>query len=123
MNFYFILFYFCKKKKTNCRFMAGNANSGAKNIGSIVGASASPSSIPSLLDSTMPPVNTENVECVRNVGIQNPNSIEALPPKSKSNVQKSIVWEHFTKVEWVILKILNQNATIAANCLVVTPEG
>jgi hypothetical protein len=48
----------------------------------------------------MPPVNTENVECVRNVGTQNLNSIEALPSKPKSNVQKSIVWEHFTKVEW-----------------------
>jgi hypothetical protein len=79
--------------------MAGNANNGAKTIGSSAGASASPTPTPSLLDSTMPPVNTENVECVGNVGTQNPNSVEALPPKSKSNVQKSIVWEHFTKVE------------------------
>jgi hypothetical protein len=58
----------------------------------------------------MPPVNTENVECVGNVGTQNPNSVEALPPKSKSNVQKSIVWEHFTKVE-------------GGDPEVVTPEG
>jgi hypothetical protein len=87
------------EKKTNCRFMAGNANSGAKNIGSIAGASASPSPIPSLLDSTMPPINTENVECVGDVGTQNPNPVEALPPKPKTNVQKSSVWEHFTKVE------------------------
>jgi len=48
--------------------MDGNANSGAKNIGSIVGASASPSPNPSLLDSTMSPTNTENVEWVGNVG-------------------------------------------------------
>ena len=79
--------------------MDGHAFSGAKNIGSIAGASVSPSPTPSLLDSTMPPINTENVECVGNVGTQNPNSVEALPPKPKSNVQKSIVWEHFTKVE------------------------
>jgi hypothetical protein len=79
------------EKKTNCRFMAGNANSGAKNIGSIAGASASPSPIPSLLDSNMPPINTENVECVGDVGTQNPNPVEALPPKPKTNVQKSIV--------------------------------
>jgi hypothetical protein len=72
--------------------MAGNANSGAKNIGSITGASASPSSTPSLLDSTMLPINTENVECVGNVGTQNPNSVEVLPPKPKTNMQKSIVW-------------------------------
>jgi hypothetical protein len=71
--------------------MDGNANSGAKNIGSIVGASASPSPNPSLLDSTMSPINTENVECVGNVGTQNRNSVEALPPKPKTNVQKSIV--------------------------------
>jgi hypothetical protein len=68
--------------------MAGNANSGAKNIGSIAGASASPSPTSSLLDSTMPPINTENVG---DVSTQNPNSVEALPPKPKPNVQKSIV--------------------------------
>jgi hypothetical protein len=71
--------------------MAGNANSGAKNIGSIAGASASPSPTSSLLDSTMPPINTENVESVGDVSTQNPNSVEALPPKPKPNVQKSIV--------------------------------
>jgi hypothetical protein len=72
--------------------MAGNANSGAKTktISSSVDASASPTltPTPSLLDSIMPFVNTENVECVGNVGTQNPNSVEALPPKPKSNVQK-----------------------------------
>jgi hypothetical protein len=70
--------------------MAGNANSGAKTktISSSVDASASPTPTPSLLNSTMPFVNTENVECVGNVGTQNPNSVEALPPKPKSNVQK-----------------------------------
>jgi hypothetical protein len=84
--------------------MDGNAFSGAKNIGSIAGASVSPSPTPSLLDSTMRPNNNENVECVgngptTNVGTQNPSSVEALPPKPKTSVQKSIVWEHFTKVE------------------------
>jgi hypothetical protein len=34
-------FFFLKKKKSNCRFMDGNSNSGAKNIGSIVSALAS----------------------------------------------------------------------------------
>jgi hypothetical protein len=97
MSFFFFF-------KTNCRFMDGNAFSGAKNIDSIAGASVSPSPTPSLLDSTMPPINNENVECVgngptTNVGTQNPNSVEALPPKPKPNVQKSIVWEHLTKVE------------------------
>jgi hypothetical protein len=86
-----MIFFFKKKKKPNCRFMAGNANSGAKNIGSIAGASASPSPTSSLLDSTMPPINTENVESVGDVSTQNPNSVEALPPKPKPNVQKSIV--------------------------------
>jgi hypothetical protein len=44
--------------------MDGNANNGVKNIGSIAGVSASPSPSPnpSLLDSTMPPITTENVE-------------------------------------------------------------
>jgi len=93
------MIFFKKKKKNNCRFMAGNANSGAKSIGSIVGALTSPSPTPSLLDSTMPPINIENVECVGDVGTQNSNSVEALPPKPKTNVQKSIVWEHFTKVD------------------------
>jgi hypothetical protein len=79
--------------------MVGNANSGAKSIGSIAGASASPSPTPSLLDSTMPPINIENVECVGDGSTQNPNSVEALPPKHKTNVQKSIVWEYFTKVD------------------------
>jgi hypothetical protein len=68
--------------------MAGNANSGA---------SASPS--PSFLNSTIPPINTENVECAGDVGTQNPKLVEALLPKPKPDVQKSIVWEHFTKVE------------------------
>jgi hypothetical protein len=57
---------------------------------------ASPIPGPSLLNSTIPPINTENVECVgngptRNVGTQNPNSIEALSPKPKTSVQKSFV--------------------------------
>jgi hypothetical protein len=71
--------------------MTGNANSSAKSIGSIAGASASPNPTPSLLDSTMPPINIENVECVGDGSTQNPNSVEALPPKHKTNVQKSIV--------------------------------
>jgi hypothetical protein len=67
--------------------MDGNTFSSAKNIGPIVGASVAPSPTPSLLDSTMPPINNENVECVgngptTNVGTQNPSSVEALPPKS-----------------------------------------
>jgi hypothetical protein len=84
--------------------MDGNAFSGAKNIGSIAGASVSPGPTPSLLDSIMSPINNENVECVgngptTNVGIQNPSSVKALPPKPKTSVQKSIVCEHFTKIE------------------------
>jgi hypothetical protein len=71
--------------------MDDNANSGAKNIGFISGASASSSPTLSLLDSIVPPINTENVEYVSNVSTQNPNSVEALPQKPKTNVQKSIV--------------------------------
>jgi hypothetical protein len=65
--------------------MDGNSNSGAKNIGSIAGASTS--STPSLLDNTTPTIDNENVECVgnscsgptTNIGTQNPSS--SLPPK------------------------------------------
>jgi hypothetical protein len=60
MIFVFVFFL------TDCRFMNRNAFSSAKNIGSIVGASISPSPTLSLLDSTMPPINNENVECVGN---------------------------------------------------------
>jgi hypothetical protein len=57
----------------------GNSTSGNKTIGS-----SSASSTPSLLDSTMPPIGNDNVECVgvgsiATVGTQNPSS--ALPPK------------------------------------------
>ena len=56
-----------------------------------------------------------------NVSTQNPSS--ALPPKPKKSKQMSMVWEHFTRVEGGILRILNHNASIVTNCLAVTLEG
>ena len=85
--------------------MAGRPTSG---IGS-----SSTSSTPTLSDSTMPSIDS--------VGIQNPSS--ALPPKPKKSEQTSMVWEHFTKVEGVIPRILNHNASIVRNCLAVTVKG
>jgi hypothetical protein len=69
--------------------MDGNSTSGTKTFGS-----SSTSSKPSLLDSTMPPIANDNVECVgvgstAPVGTQNPNS--ALPPKPKKFEQTSMV--------------------------------
>ena len=56
-----------------------------------------------------------------NVSTQNPSL--ALSPKPKKFEQTSMVWEHFTKVEGVILRILNHDASIVINCLAVTLEG
>jgi hypothetical protein len=79
--------------------MDGNSTSGNNTIGS-----SSPSSAPSLLDSTMPPMLNDNVECVgvgvgstATIGPQNPSS--ALPQKPKKFEQTSKVWEHFTRLE------------------------
>jgi len=67
------------------------------------------SSAPSLLDSTMPPMLNDNVDCVGvgvgvgpvgstgTIGSQNPSS--ALPHKPKKSEQTSKVWEHFTRLE------------------------
>jgi hypothetical protein len=80
--------------------MDGNSSSGNKSHKTI--GSSSASSRPSLLDSTMPPIGNDNVECVgvgstTTIGPQNPSS--ALPPKSKKVETTSSVWEHFTKLQ------------------------
>ena len=87
--------------------MAGRSTSG---IGS-----SSASFTPTHSNSTMPSVDSVGV------GTQNPSS--TLPPKLKKSKQTSMVWEHFTKVEGVISRILNHNAIIVRNCLVVTIKG
>ena len=81
---------------------------------SSIGSSSS-SSTPTLSDSSMPSV--DNV----GVGTQNPSS--ALSQKPKKSKQTSMVLEHFTKVEGVIPRILNHNAIIVRNFLVVTVKG
>jgi len=96
--------------------MNGNSNSGGKTIGSIAGASASPS--PSLLDSTIPPINNESGECVRGL-----LQMLDLPPKSRKNEQPSIVWEHFTKVEDGDPEDSKSKCNYIENYLVVTLEG
>ena len=88
-----IMFFF----PTYCRLMDGNSTSGTKTFGSSFASSR-----PSLLDSTMPPIDNDNVEYVgvgstAAFGTQNPSS--ALPPKPKRFEQTSVVLEHFTKVE------------------------
>jgi len=82
--------------------MEGNSSSGNKSHKTI--SSSSASSRPSLLDSTMPPIDNDKVECVgvgvgstTTIGPQNPSS--ALPPKSRKVETTSSVWEHFTKLE------------------------
>jgi hypothetical protein len=80
--------------------MDGNSTSGNKSHKTI--GSSFASSRPSLLDSTMPPIDNDNVECVgvgstTTFGPQNPSL--ALPPKSKKFEPTSKVWEHFTKLQ------------------------
>jgi hypothetical protein len=87
--------------------MAGRSTSG-------IGSSYA-SSTHTLSNSTMPSV--DNV----GVGTQNPSS--ALPPKPKKSEQTSIVWDHLPKQRGVILRILNHNAIIVRNCLVVIVKG
>jgi hypothetical protein len=74
-----------------------DSTSGTKTIGS-----SSTSYRPSLLDTTMPLIDNENVDCVgvgstATIGPQNPSS--ALPPKPKKPEQTSKVLEYFTKLE------------------------
>jgi hypothetical protein len=66
--------------------------------------SSSASSAPSFLDSTMPPMLNDNVDCVgvgvtstETFGSQNPSS--TVPHKPKKYEQTSKVWEHFTRLE------------------------
>jgi hypothetical protein len=80
--------------------MDGNSSSGNKSHKTI--GSNSASSRPSLLDSTMPLIDNDNVKCVgvgstATIGPQNPSS--TLPPKSKKAEISSSVWEHFTKLQ------------------------
>jgi hypothetical protein len=72
--------------------MDGNSTSGNKSHKTI--GSSFASSRPSLLDSTMPPIDNDNVECVgvgstSTIGPQNHNS--ALPPKFKKTESTSMV--------------------------------
>jgi hypothetical protein len=87
----FFFFFFSLNVELLTQVMDGNSTGCYNTIGS-----SSTSSAPSLLDSTMPPMLNDNVECVGvgvgstgTVGPQNPSS--ALPQKPKKSEQTSEV--------------------------------
>jgi len=91
VDYVFFFFFFSLNVELLTQVMDGNSTGCYNTIGS-----SSTSSAPSLLDSTMPPMLNDNVECVGvgvgstgTVGPQNPSS--ALPQKPKKSEQTSEV--------------------------------